>query len=601
MKRYHHLPFGAEIVEGGVRFRFWAPKAPAVDLVLEGGPTIPMLAGPGGWHDVTTDRAAGGTRYAYRIDGRDYPDPASRFQPEDVYGPSEVIDPTAHDWQDTAWRGRLWHEIVLYELHTGTFSDTGDFAGVARHLDHLSATGITAIELMPVADFPGRYNWGYDGVLFFAPDSRYGRPEELKRLVEQCHARGISVLLDVVYNHFGPEGNYLSAYAPGFFTDRHHTPWGAAIDVDGADSRPVRDFFIENALYWLREFHLDGLRFDAVHAILDDSTPDLLTELAGRVRDTIDDRPIHLVLENDNNEARRLGDASSEGPYTAQWNDDFHHALRVLTSGESGGYYADYLSDPVDHLCRALTEGFAYQGEVSQHRDGRRRGEPSAGLAPTSFVSFIQNHDQVGNHAFGSRISLLAPAPRIRVAVALLLLSPAVPMLFMGEEWQADQPFPFFCDFGPELAEAVRVGRAKEFSRFPEFADPEMRARIPDPCAPGTRDSAILDWTALDRPPHDGWYRYYRELIDLRHREIVPRLLRMLGGAGQVGRLGPRAFTVGWRMGDGSTLSIAANFGDQPVASPALPGRLLFETGPCPAEALPPVYLAATLDERVIA
>jgi len=560
-----------------------------------------MVAGPGGWHELITDRAVAGTRYAYRIDGRDYPDPASRYQPEDVHGPSEVIDPTAHDWQDVSWHGRLWHEIVLYELHTGTFSDTGDFAGIARHLDHLAKTGITGIELMPVADFPGRYNWGYDGVLPFAPDSRYGRPDDLKRLVEQCHARGISVMLDVVYNHFGPEGNYLSAYAPDFFTKRHHTPWGNAINFDGDGSRPVRDFFIENALYWLQEFHLDGLRLDAVHEIVDDSETDLLTELAGRLRDTITDRPIHLILENDKNEARRLNDASDTGGFTAQWNDDFHHSLRVLTSGESGGYYADYLPDPIRHLCRALTEGFAYQGEASEHRDGRKRGEPSAELPPTSFVSFIQNHDQVGNHAFGLRISALAPAEKIRVAVVLLLLSPAVPMLFMGEEWQADQPFPFFCDFGPELAEAVRVGRAKEFARFPEFANPETRAKIPDPCAPETRDSAVLDWTALDRSPHYTWYGYYRELIDLRHREIVPRLLRMHGGTGQAERLGAKAMVVSWTLGDGSTLSLALNFGDQPVAAPVLPGRLLFETGPRLAEGLPPVYAAAMLDEQVIA
>src|SRR5689334_1626632 len=291
MKRHHVLPFGAEPVEngGGVRFRLWAPKLTEARLCLEGGGgsntrELPMRAEDGGWFSLTTDLARPGTRYRYLADGLRVPDPASRFQPEDVHGPSEVIDPASHDWRDAEWRGRPWEEIVIYELHTGTFSESGDFAGVARHLDHLVSLGVTAVELLPVADFPGGRNWGYDGVLLFAPDSRYGRPEDLKRLVEACHQRGLCIFLDVVYNHFGPDGNYLNQYAPQFFTERHHTPWGAAINFDGETSRPVRDFYIHNALYWLEEFHFDGLRFDAVHAIIDDSTPDIVTEIARQVR-----------------------------------------------------------------------------------------------------------------------------------------------------------------------------------------------------------------------------------------------------------------------------------------------------------------------------
>jgi maltooligosyltrehalose trehalohydrolase len=601
VKRRRRLPFGAELTDDGVRFRLWAPAVSAVGLVIEGGSPLAMTAAPGGWHELVTDRARAGSRYAYRVDGRDIPDPASRYQPDDVHGPSEVMDPCAHIWLDDAWRGRFWHEAVLYELHVGTFSQSGDFAGVTRHLDHLAALGVTMIELMPIADFPGRYNWGYDGVLPFAPESRYGRPEDLKRLVEASHARGIGVMLDVVYNHFGPEGNYLGGYAPGFFTERHHTPWGAAINFDGPNSRPVRDFFIENALYWLDEFHLDGLRFDAVHSIIDDGEPHILVELAARVRATIADRPVHLVLENDDNAARLLGAAAGDGPYTAQWNDDFHHAMRVLTSGQSGGYYEDYVDAPARHLARVLAEGFAYQGETSRHRDGRRRGEPSAALPPTSFVAFLQNHDQVGNHAFGSRLSMLAPAERIRVAVTILLLGPAIPMLFMGEEWQADQPFPFFCDFGPELAEAVRAGRLREFARFPEFADPAMRDKIPDPTAPETRDLAILDWAVAARPPHDLWLAHYRELIDLRHREIVPRLPRIGSHAGRFDALGRSAVAGAWRLGDGAILHLAANFGDDPIAAPMLPGRLLYETGPRPEGALPPLYAGVSLEERVTA
>jgi len=606
MKHHHPLPMGAERADGGIRFRLWAPQADAVTLVLEAPERhdLPMEREADGWHALTSARARPGTRYRYRVGDLVVPDPASRYQPEDVHGPSEVIDPDAYDWRDSSWRGRPWEEIVIYELHTGTFSRTGDFAGIEHHLDHLATLGVTAIELLPVADFAGARNWGYDGVLLYAPDSRYGRPEDLKRLVEASHARGLCIFLDVVYNHFGPDGNYLSVYASNFFTDRHRTPWGAAINFDGPESRPVRDFYVNNALYWLEEFQFDGLRFDAVHAITDDSRPDIITELAERVRRHVGDkRHVHLILENDKNQARYLKRAGDGRPrlHTAQWNDDIHHALRVVTSGQTGGYYADYADEPARRLGRALSEGFVYQGDPSAYRDGVHRGELSAQLPPTAFVSFIQNHDQVGNDAFGTRIAKLAGTDAIRAAAATYLLGPQVPMLFQGEEWGAEQPFAFFCEFGPDLAEAVRKGRREEFAKFPEFADPKARERIPDPTAPETYEGSKLDWSAPERQPHAAWLRFYRDLLSLRAREIAPRLRGMGGYAGQYRALAEKALEVNWTLGEGSRLMLRANYGDRPVDPGGTPaGELLFATPPIggASSQLPPHSAAFYLDRR---
>jgi malto-oligosyltrehalose trehalohydrolase len=594
MKRHHELPFGAELVAEGVRFRLWAPRASAVALRLEGKADLPMRAEGEGWFGLTTDAARAGSRYRYVIGGEAVPDPASRYQPEDAHGPSEVVDPKAYDWRDAAWHGRRWEEIVLYELHTGTFSESGDFAGIERHLDHLVRLGATAVELMPVADFPGKRNWGYDGVLLFAPDSSYGRPEDLKHLVDAAHARGLVVFLDVVYNHFGPDGNYLHLYAADFFTERHRTPWGAAINFDGERARPVRDFYVENALYWLEEFHIDGLRFDAVHAIRDDSARSILVEIAETVRRRRGEkRLVHLVLENDKNEARLL----APHLFTAQWNDDLHHALRVLATGEREGYYADYADAPLARLGRALAEGYVYQGEHSDYR-GEPRGEPSAHLPPTAFVAFIQNHDQVGNNAFGTRLARLASPEAIRVAATVYLLGPEIPLIFMGEEWMAAQPFPFFCDFGGDLADKVREGRRREFAKFPEFRDPAARARIPDPCAAETFKSAVLDWSALEGAPHDGWLQWYQALLELRAREIAPRLRGMNGNAGSWRALGPRALSVSWRLGDGAHLLLLANFGKERAPLPEPPrGRLIHATGDAPGTALAPYSAAFFLSE----
>src|SRR5271165_1874127 len=488
MKRRYDMPFGAECRDGGsVRFRLWAPAAQQVEVCLAGEKSsilLPLEPRDQGWFELFTDAAVSGTQYKFRInDVREVPDPASRFQPQDVHGPSQVVDPAVFDWQDAAWYGRRWEEAVIYELHVGAFTPSGTFSAASERLDYLADLGITAVELMPVNNFPGQRNWGYDGVFLFAPDSTYGCPDDLKEFVDSAHSRGIMVLLDVVYNHFGPEGNYLRSYAPQFFTDRHSTPWGDGINFDSLDSRVVRDFFIHNALYWLTEYHFDGLRLDAVHAIIDDSTPDILTALADAVRSSVEpDRHVHLILENDQNQARYLQRTERCQPqaYTAQWNDDVHHALHVLITGERDSYYADYSQRPIDQLGRCLADGFAYQGEISAYRNGETRGEPTEGLPPAAFVSFLQNHDQVGNRAFGERIIQIADHRAVRAAAAILLLAPSPPLFFMGEEFGAETPFLFFCDFEKDLAAAVTEGRRNEFSDFARFADPAKRDRIPD-------------------------------------------------------------------------------------------------------------------------
>jgi malto-oligosyltrehalose trehalohydrolase/4-alpha-glucanotransferase len=578
------MPFGAEVsADGTVRFRLWAPSQHNIQLTLDDADHPRAMRSIGeGWHELVTDRAHPGTRYQFVLpDGLRVPDPASRYQPKDVHGPSEVVDPLTYRWNDTGWRGRSWAEAVIYELHIGAFTPEGTFHAAIGKLDHLIALGVTAIEIMPVADFPGAYNWGYDGALPYAPDSVYGRPEDLKALVDACHARGLMVLQDVVYNHFGPEGAYIHAIEPTTFTDRHKTPWGAAINMDGEASPMVREYFIHNALYWIEEFHMDGLRLDAVHAILDESPRHFLVELAERVREATPDRHIHLVLENEENSARRLQrreDDRLPRLYTAQWNDDLHHVLHVAASGDSQGYYADYKGD-TDKLGRALAEGFAFQGEVMPYR-GRPRGEPCAKLPPLAFVAFIQNHDQVGNRPFGDRLTAFASPEAVRAVAAVYLLLPQVPMLFMGEEWAAEQPFPFFCDFGPELADAVRNGRREEFARFPDFQDPAKRELIPDPTAEETFASAKLAWDDVLLAPHAGWLGWYRRVLAVRHDAIVPRLAGIRSG-GRYQVIGDSAVVVRWSVDlDGGELSLAANLSGVAVDGfPLVTGRVLWREG----------------------
>ena len=551
----HRMPFGAEVLAGGgVRYRLWAPAARKVEVKIK-STFVDMQPRAGGWFEIVDAGSGPGTTYRYRIDGKLLvPDPASRFQPRDVDGPSEVIDPAAFAWDDGGWQGRPWEEAVIYELHVGAFSSQGRYKGVEAKLHHLHDLGVTAIELMPLADFAGKRNWGYDGVLPFAPDSRYGRPEELKGLVQAAHRAGLMVFLDVVYNHFGPKGNYLHAYAPQFFTERHKTPWGAAIDFT---NEYVRSLFVHNALYWLEEYRFDGLRFDAVHAIKDDSSLHVLNEIASTIEERFGSTK-HLVLENDANQARFIG----PGKYTAQWNDDSHHGYHVLATGESDGYYAAYADAPAKHLARCLAEGYAYQGEVSRF-SGEPRGEPSGHLPPAAFVDFMQNHDQIGNRALGERLISLSEEKPLRALTAILLLAPSPPLIFMGEEWGCRQPFLFFCDFEGELGEAVRNGRREEFKRFVSFD-----RTIPDPLAEDTFRQCVLRWREQDR----SWLALYKELLALRQRRIVP-----LGcGPGRYRMLAERAFEVSW-----DKLVLIANCGDAAVEVTALPrGKPLWSNAP---------------------
>jgi len=564
--------FGATVTPDGVRFRLWAPASDRVSLVLEDdGRTIAMEAEADGFFETFVVGLGAGALYRYVLpDGTKVPDPASRFQPSDVDGPSEVVDPAAYPWRES-WAGRTWDEIVLYELHIGAFTPAGTFRAAAAKLDHLAQLGVTAIEIMPIADFSGRRNWGYDGVLLFAPDSTYGRPEDFKFLVEAAHERGLAVLLDVVYNHLGAVGNYLSLYAPLFFTGRHKTPWGDAVNFDGEGSRVVRDFVIANASYWIEEYHLDGLRLDAVHAIIDDSRKHILDELAERLRGKAK-RPLHLVVEDEDNEPRRLiRRGRLPVHYTAQWNDDVHHVLHVAATGERSGYYAAYRDAP-DLLGKALAEGFAYQGQVMPYRD-RPRGAPSAFLPPSAFIAFIQNHDQIGNRAFGERLNVLARPDAMRALAAVYLLLPQTPMIFMGEEWGAEQPFLFFCDFEGDMAEAVREGRRAEFSRFPEFADPATRAKIPDPLAKSTFLASKLDWRGIDQSK----LAHYRALLKARRRCVAPLLPHIQSG-GQAVIFGPESVRVRWQARE-RILILDANLCGRRSDFPPARGRIFWGEG----------------------
>ncbi|MBL0420991.1 malto-oligosyltrehalose trehalohydrolase [Ramlibacter sp. AW1] len=584
MTTSHDMPFGTRLLpDGGVEFRLWAPGAAAVQLAhaAAGGAEQlhPMQRGAHGWHTLALPAARPGDDYRFVLpDGLRVPDPASRFNPGDVHGPSRVIDPAAYRWQHAGWRGRPWHEAVVYELHLGTFTEAGSYAAARERLPELAALGITAIELMPLADFPGQRGWGYDGVLMYAPDASYGTPDELKALVDAAHGLGLMVLIDVVYNHFGPEGNYLHAYCPSFFNPAHQTPWGAAINYDGPQARTVRDFYVHNALYWIEEYHFDGLRMDAVHAIRDDSPRHIVREIcealqAGPGRQ----RQVHVVLENDDNQAHLLvRDASGRpGAATAQWNDDLHHAAHVLATGETDGYYADYADDPAAAFARALAQGYVYQGDPSAFRGGERRGEPSAHLPCVAFVSYLQTHDQIGNRAFGERIHQLADPVLLEAAYACLLLSPHIPMLFMGEEFAASTPFLYFCDFGPELAEAVSRGRREEFGRFAAFSDEAARERIPDPNAPGTLQASRLRWDERQQGEGARVLARMQALLQLRQRELVPRLAGMREGGRW--RCQDGCIEVAWDLG-GAKLRLLANFGEEPVRGMAAPaGRVLHQ------------------------
>jgi len=561
------MRFGPAPLASGTRFALWAPDVATVKLVAA-GEVSPMRAAGDGW--ATAEAAVGpGTAYGFELEnGLVVPDPASRQQELDVHGASLVPDPIV---PDPAWRGRPWAETVLYELHLGTFTEAGTLRAAAQELPALAELGITAVELMPLAAYSGNRGWGYDGVLPYAVQNRYGTPEDLAAFVAEAHRHGLMVFLDVVYNHFGPDGNYLGSYAKSFFRDDISTPWGPAIDFR---EPAVRRFVIENALYWLETFGIDGLRLDAVHAIHDGSEHHILSELAEAVRDHFGDRRhVHLVLENDDNNAAFLAHA-----YDAQWNDDYHHVAHVIGTGEDDGYYGDYKDDPVGLLLKSLASGFVYQGEPSAHRDGERRGQPSGHLCPQRFVNFIQNHDQIGNRAMGDRLTTLAAPEAVKALQALLLLGPQIPLLFMGEEWGAKTPFLFFCDFEGELADAVREGRRSEFAKFKAFADPAMRERLPDPLDPDTMARSRLDRRDLHHAEHSTWRQMIKELLAVRRTRIVPGLTGMAPDA-RTRRFGVRGFNITWELADGRALELQANLGTTPLDGfPPPAGEVIWAT-----------------------
>ena len=550
------MRFGTQLdPTSGVRFRLWAPQAKGVDLKVPGRQLMPMVQA-GEWYTVHDPAAVPGDQYQFRIDGGLLvPDPASRCQAGDIHGPSVICDPTSYSWRDSGWHGRPWEEAVVYELHVGCFSRQGTYAAIIDRLDYLVTLGVTALELMPLAQFPGTFNWGYDGALLFAPCRVYGPPDELKALVDAAHQRGLMVLLDVVYNHFGPEGNYLYVYArEAFFTDQFSTPWGAAINFC---EPTVREFYIANALYWLEEFHMDGLRLDAVHSIYDACNPGILEEIAARVHAGPGrHRHIHLILENDDNCADYLA-RHPDGQiraFTAQWNDDFHHACHILVTGETEAYYADYADKPMDHLGRCLTEGFAYQGESSAFRDHGRRGQASGHLPPQAFVAFLQNHDQVGNRALGERLNELATPQDLNILVALFLLAPSPPLLFMGEEFGAASPFYYFCDFADALAKSVVAGRLQEFARFAQFNSPKGRSQIPDPTARATFLRSKLDWQGVDDHRDNPTLHHYSRLLQIRRESIIPLLKTRVGNDAGMRVLAEKALIAWWTMSRDRTL-----------------------------------------------
>jgi maltooligosyltrehalose trehalohydrolase len=505
------LYLGALPVEDGIRFRLWAPEASAVTLILDGDTqdrTVPSTGD--GYFERTVPDATVGIRYQYRLDdGPPMPDPASRYQPEGVHGPSEVIDPSAFAWDDAAWEGRSFSDLVFYELHIGTFTPEGTFGAAIDRLDYLRDLGITALNVMPVADWPGRWNWGYDQAALYAPSRAYGRPDQFRRLIDAAHQRGLAVFLDVIYNHLGPDGAYVAAFAP-MFTDKHQTPWGPAINLDDRYSEGVRALFVDNALHWLDEYHLDGFRLDATHVLRDDSTPHFLAELSAAV-DRLQGRPRYLVAEDHRN-LNTLLRPRTDGGYglDAVWADDFHHLIRNITAGDEDGYYAHYADATAGDVSITLEQGWFYDGKPSRST-GQLRGSSTAPLQPEQCVVCIQNHDQVGNRPTGQRLHHEIPLSTYRAASALLLLAPETPLVFMGQEWATSAPFQFFTDHDEDLGQQVTAGRKAEFEDFPGF-----QGTVPDPQAPETFARSRLRWEELERPPHTGIHALYRDLLRLR-------------------------------------------------------------------------------------
>jgi maltooligosyltrehalose trehalohydrolase len=559
--------WGTRFSPEGTRFRLWSPGARSVELGYTAGPT----AGPvqfrmmerkdAGWWEITTDVVSPGSGYGFRVDGgKLVPDPAARAQMGDVHWLSRLIDPEAFGWTTADWKGRPWHECVFYEMHVGTYTAEGTFEAIIARLDHLVATGITAIELLPIAQFSGQRGWGYDGVLLYCPHQVYGGPEGLKQLVDAAHQRGLMVFLDVVYNHFGPEGNYLPSYTPEFYHSEVSTPWGSAIAYD---LEPVRQFMIENALYWLEEFRIDGLRLDAIDSIKDTTAVPLVRELAARVREVITDRHVHITTEDDRNITWHVerGEEGSIPLVSGEWNDDFHHTAHVLAVAEQEGYYEDYEIHSAAQMAKSLATGFVYQGEMSRHRE-REIGSPSGHLPPTAFVNFIQNHDQIGNRAFGDRLKFLSSVRAFDCLQAILLLSPQIPLMFQGDEFGDTTPFCYFTDFHGELGSAVSQGRKLEFSSFSAFEDPQAAEVFPDPNDESTFIVSKLDWDLLRMPTHKRCFQVTSNLLRVR-REVLMPLLADIPGGGGAALVDGRKFAVSWPLADGRVYSLFANLTDE--------------------------------------
>ena len=563
--------WGARLVgDGEAHFRLWAPALHTLAVEIDGN-AVAMNPEADGWFGVTAP-AAPGARYQFLLpDGTRVPDPASQAQAGDVHGPSLLVDQEAYVWRTSKWQGRPWEEAVVYELHVGTFTPEGTFDAASQRVEHLASLGITAIEIMPVAQFGGTRGWGYDGVLPYAPHNAYGSPDDMKAFIDTCHEHGVMVLLDVVYNHFGPDGNYLSSYAPDFFDPSRNTPWGAAIAYE---REPVRQFFIDNALYWLRDFRLDGLRFDAIDQIKDDkSDEEILVTIARRIRETFPERHIHLTTE-DNRNVTHLHERGPDGKvelHTAEWNDDFHNVCHVIATGETDGYYQDFADDIWTKLARSLAEGFIYQGEPSPHQESEPRGKPSAHLPPASFVNFLQNHDQTGNRALGERLTTLTDPHALEMLQAILLLSPAIPLVFMGEEYGETRPFLFFTDFTGDLAVAVCEGRRREFADFTSY----QGETVPDPNTLGTFNQSKLDWEKLETPEGKAQLARFRNLLDLRRTQIVPLLKDAGGNYGRVVAVEEGGLAIDWQLG-AKLLQLRCNFTEQELTLPEPRGVCLY-------------------------
>lgn len=502
----------------GIHFRVWAPSASRVHVVTSDSAgkekQFPLAAADGFFHGSST-AVRSGDNYFYRIDGGSaLPDPASRFQPQGPHGPSQFVDFRHFNWTDGNWTGLPPDKVVIYELHVGTFSPEGRFQGVIDKLLWLAELGVNCIELMPVAEFPGSRNWGYDGVGLFAPTHNYGHPDDLRRLVDRAHSLKLAVILDVVYNHLGPDGNYLSEFSPHYFNQNHQTVWGPALNFDGPHNGPVREFFIQNALHWIHEYHLDGLRLDATHAIVDEGPVHILHELSQRVKESVPHRKILLFAEDHRNDRQLISAADGGWDLDGVWADDFHHQIRRRLAGDHQAYYSDFNGSIAD-LVKTIRQGWFFSGQYSDHRRKDRGTDPS-GIALHRFVHCIQNHDQIGNRAFGERLNHQIDLSAYRAASALLLMAPSTPLLFMGQEWAASSPFRFFTDHHEELGRQVTEGRRQEFRDFSAFSDPEQREKIPDPQAEATFLYSRLDWSEVGQSPHREICHLYRRLLALR-------------------------------------------------------------------------------------